>query len=100
MALATASLDPEMRSACLAVIETLESLPIGDGEFLTLPFFFSRLQDDGLRRRLPSALSILSTFDAAILEAHGYIDDPDDRQLHLDDETFRDLVTTGSLQIL
>jgi len=96
-ALTTGSLDPEIHYACLAIIEILESLSYKDGEFLTLPFFFERLQDDGHRRRIPSALSILSTFQVAILEAHGYIDDPEEGQLHLDDETFRDLVTTGKL---
>lgn len=96
-ALATESLDAEMRSACQAIIETLEPLSDDDGEFLTLPFFFERLKGDALKRRLPSALRILSTFEAAILEAHGYIEDPDDGQLHLDDETFRELVNTGEL---
>lgn len=96
-ALTTESLDTEMRRACLAIIETLEPLSVDDGGFLSLPFFFERLNDDELRRKIPSALSILSTFEAAILEAHGYIDDPDEGQLHLDDETFRDLIRTGKL---
>lgn len=96
-ALTTEALDPDMRRACLVIIETLEPLSDDDGAFLSLPFFFERLNDDELRRKIPSALSILSTFEAAILEAHGYIDDPDEGQLHLDDETFRDLINTGKL---
>ncbi|WP_324754350.1 hypothetical protein [Roseovarius sp. Pro17] len=96
-ALATKSLDAEMRGACLAIIETLESLSDDDGDFLTLPFFFGCLKDDELQQILPSALSILSTFEAAVLEAHGYIDDPENGQLHLDDESFRELINTGKL---
>jgi hypothetical protein len=96
-ALTTNQLEAGMRVACLAVTDLLEGLSSGNGEFLTLPFFYERLVDDEIRRRLPSALSILSTFEAAILEAHGYIDDPDDGQIHLDDDDFRDLINTGQL---
>lgn len=96
-ALTTNKLEGGLRIACLAVTDLLESLSSRNGEFLTLPFFYEHLDDNEIRRLLPSALSILSTFEAAILEAHGYIDDPNAGQIHLDDDDFRDLINTGHL---
>lgn len=96
-ALAKNQLEEGMHHACLAITDLLEGLSLGNGEFLTLPFFYERLNDDHIRRRLPSALSILSSFEAAILEAHGYIDDAEDGQIHLEDDAFRDLLSTGKL---
>ncbi len=96
-ALIAIELEAGMRTACLAVTELLEGLSSGNGEFLTLPFFYESLGDAEVRQRLPSALSILSTFEAAILEAHGYIDDPNNGQIHLEDSEFRDLINTGKL---
>lgn len=96
-ALARNQLEEGMRHACLAITDLLEGLSHGNGEFLTLPFFYERLNDAADRQRLPSALSILCSFDAAILKAHGYLDDPDEGQIHLEDDTFRDLLSTGQL---
>ncbi|WP_298559385.1 hypothetical protein [uncultured Aliiroseovarius sp.] len=88
-------LDPNMREACLAIVDLLSEVSSGDGYHLGLRFFSSRLHDSIQPFLLP-ALSILSTMETPILSMHGYLDS-DDGQHHLEDEDFRELLQSGKL---
>ena len=90
-------LDVDMRNACLAVTDVLEQLNPKDGKFLTLSFFYERLENPDDESRLLPALSIHSTFEEAILEVHGFLYDDDAGQIHLDDEAFKELIETDKL---
>lgn len=90
-------LEPRVLQACLAVTDVLAKVRKGDGHYLGIPFFMERIEDAALRTVLLPALSILSTREGAILEMHGYLDDAATGQLHLDEQEFRDLITTGEL---
>lgn len=90
-------IEPGVLSACLAVTDLLVGLRKGDGAHLGLAYFNERLGKKADRERLLPALSILCTRQDAPLEMNGYLDDAEYGQLHLSDEDFAYLMTSGKL---
>ncbi len=90
-----AQLDPNMREACLGVIDLLSKIERGDGYHLGLPFFAKELPASAQPYLLP-ALSILCTMDSPILSMHGYLD-ADGTQHHLNGDEFHELIESGYL---
>lgn len=95
--LASSELEPKTLGVCLALTDILSKIRPGDGQHLSLSYFRERLERGARNEEILPALSILCTFKGAILEMHGYLDDEDDGQLHLEDEDFQGLLFTGNL---
>lgn len=95
--LASSELEPKTLSVCLALTDILSKIRPGDGQHLGLSYFRERLEKGSRAEEILPALSVLCTFEGAILEMHGYLDDDDEGQLHLEDEDFQGLLFTGKL---
>lgn len=95
--LEASGIEPGILSACLALTEILAQIRPGDGAHLGLNFFYDRLQSTADQELLVPALSILCARENTPLEINGYLDDADLGQIHLSDEEFLHLITTGEM---
>lgn len=95
--LASSRLEPRTLGVCLALTDVLSDVRPGDGQHLGLAFFRERLEGNTSYDEILPALSILCSFEGAILEMHGYLDDAEEGQLHLPDEDFSELLVSGQL---
>ncbi|WP_209037741.1 hypothetical protein [Mameliella alba] len=81
-------MDPDVRGTCLALVEILEGIQLGDGGHLSYQFFHERLPNNVRPELLIPSLSLLCSSEDAPLEMHAYLLDAEEGQLHLNDEEF------------
>ena len=92
-----AKLQPSLLSTCLKITDVLDGLGGGQGRFLTLSYISQAVNDDKTVPELFAALNLLSTFECAILDAHGYLIDEDGEPITLSEKDFAELISTGEL---
>ena len=88
---------PETLHVCLKITEGLERLRVAEGYLLTVPDIRRLGVKDVEDADLVAALSILSTFECAVLSSHAYLDSAAEGPLVLNDDGFRMLLDTGEL---
>jgi hypothetical protein len=92
-----AQLDPDSRQVCLTLVDALSAIDPKAGKFLPYSAFRDIVGDAAGDRALWSSLTYLSTFEHAILNAHGYILSDVGEIIPLDDDDFFEFSLSGVL---
>lgn len=93
--IAQSGLQEGTKSLCFGIIDVVEGLPEGDGQFLPISFFQNHL-DGWEPHRIVHALNVLSSLGSPVLKPHAYIVDGD-TQTVLDDDDFKSFLEGGLL---
>ena len=92
-----AQLAPDSRQVCLTLVSALSAIDPKTAQFLPYSAFRDIVGDAAGDRALWSSLAYLSTFEHAILNAHGYIVSEHGEIIPLDDNDFFEFSMSGVL---
>lgn len=92
-----AQLDPDSRQVCLMLVNALSAIDPKAGQFLPYSAFRDIVGDAAGDRALWSSLTYLSTFEHALLNAHGYILSDVGEIIPLEDDDFFEFSLSGVL---
>lgn len=92
-----APLSPDVRQICILLVRNLEGMDPSTAKFLPYPMLMKMVEGDTSGNNLWRALTYLSTFEYAILNAHGYILGTYGEILPLEDDEFFEFTMSGDL---